>query len=304
MVNGADLFTKTPWRAMISAERSIRRLVCVSSGQRLVDERRYRVTPNEGDPGLAGDLVAVQGAPGKTGPTGHDVVPAVPDGDARSSVSGSLSAPAWRIQTLCGRPRWEIVPTRRRRSAGQSGAVDAQFVPAHRRGLADGTATGRGRGTRSCDGSSTRCLDAGEALIEGVPVPLLEALRRRIRGEPRPGSDEHAGATASTPLRRRHPCLPGTTQLTTDAFQSQQMTSPITNHIVLDRPAGSGEAGSGLCLGPSSKSSPCPRCRPGGLDSEASASATSGPPWGSRRTRPRPAVATSGQPDSARFVSQ
>ena len=113
---------------------------------------------------------------------GQDAAPAVPHGDARSSVS-DLSAPAWRTQTLCGRPRGEIV----------ADADDLDLLSSPEQWMCSSCwriVEGWLAAPPPVKGEDAvvrwvvnAVLEVGEALIEGVPVPRLEALRRRIRSE-------------------------------------------------------------------------------------------------------------------------
>jgi len=114
---------------------------------------------------------------------GQDAALAVVEGETPSSTVSELSAPAWRTKTLCGRPRGEIVP--------DADDVDVLSTPEHwvcascwriLEGWLAAPPPVEGEDA-VLRWAINAVLEVGEALIEGVPVPRLEALRRRIRGE-------------------------------------------------------------------------------------------------------------------------
>lgn len=114
---------------------------------------------------------------------GQDAAPAVLPGHTRWSKVSDLSAPTWRIQTLCGRPRAEIVPD----------ADDVDLLSSPEQWMCSSCwriVEGWLAAPPPVEGEDAvlrwvvnAVLEVGEALIEGVPVPRREAFRRRIRSE-------------------------------------------------------------------------------------------------------------------------
>jgi hypothetical protein len=117
------------------------------------------------------------------GQPGQDTSPAVLEGDTRWWVVSDLAEPVWRTLTLCGRARAEMV----------ADADDLDLLGSPEKWMC-----------RSCwrivegwlaapppveaEDAVLRwvintVLETGEALIEGVPVPRLQAFRRRVRSE-------------------------------------------------------------------------------------------------------------------------
>jgi len=111
---------------------------------------------------------------------GQDTAPAA---HTRWSKSSDLSAPPWRTVTLCGRPRAEIVPD----------ADDVDLLSSQEQWMCSSCwriVEGWLTAPPPIEGEDAvvrwvvnAVLGVGEALLEGVPVPRLEAIRRRIRRE-------------------------------------------------------------------------------------------------------------------------
>ncbi len=114
---------------------------------------------------------------------GQDAAPAVREFDTAPASISELAAPVWRTQTLCGRVRAEIVP--------EAEDIDLlsspeQWMCATCWRIVEGwlaappPVEGEDAAVRWVVDA---VLEVGEALVEGVPLPRLEALRRRIRSE-------------------------------------------------------------------------------------------------------------------------
>ncbi len=114
---------------------------------------------------------------------GQRAAPAVLGVDAPSSPISELADPIWRTQTLCGRPRTEIVPDAD--DVDPLSSPEPWMCSSCWRIVEGWLATpppveGEDAAIRWVVNA---VLEVGEALIEGVPVPRLETFRRRIRSE-------------------------------------------------------------------------------------------------------------------------